>query len=172
MAIIDNIFTIFQFTVPNPISGLSVSSTVSIFDTFSNGTGLQKFQPKDNLRIQSVGVFLPFCFSTSKPRNTISLEWENTNTAATKKVDEISSDSATVNIPEVNRYVELNDSTTPGGGIFIPWASGASWTDPAVIKLTGISVDISLVGVPDDFAGGTREGYVFMKVLHNLPLTA
>jgi len=171
MAILDNLIAEFSFDVPNPIAGTNVIANTIVQSSFITVGTRRYFQPQDNLRLVAVGAFMPYCFNTANDTfltGDFQIGWREKTTGTTAGVPEVSSGGDAILLPFTNSFMPMPDAD--GQGLFIPWASGNSFSNPTEFYLSGVGFDISLIGVPDSLAGTTQRCSIFLRVLHNLEL--
>jgi len=132
----------------------------AVYDEFYQGLSAYKFfQPKDNMIIKSFGIFLPYCFTYGIIEPEFQLAWwQNPNESV---ITPIAPPDGRIIHPIPNYEMEINS--------YVPF-NPPDPTQEASIGLNGITFNISMVGVPDDFHEEEIQIFPWIKVLHNLPL--
>lgn len=129
---------------------------------FSTPTGLNTFQPQDNVRILSMSLILPFCFGLGSTVPWWGLVWKDALTTTGYAVPEWSTDgrqfmnATNVEIP-LDVYLPHNPLLGPPYG-------------PAQLAIGIANFTISMLGVPAALNTTTQEIQISLKVLHNLDL--
>lgn len=147
------------FTVDVDVDDVAVTATQNFFIT--PGVGLYYFQPKDNFRILSAWICLPYCFCVSVPQFELVLEGRD-SAPTTFTIPQVGSVKSNW-IPVENTETELD--------LYVPFS-----VSPASLKY-GIygKVDtgrINMFNVPIGLDNDVLTIYAYLKVAHNLPLIA
>jgi len=132
----------------------------AVYDIFYQGkSAYLYFQPKDNLKIISYGVFFPYCFGYGI--EVLEMQWVWWQDPAESIITEIAPPDGRIIYPITRHEMEINT--------YVPYDPPDPSAESA-IGLNGLTFNISMVGVPTDFDQTEQKIYPWFKVQHNLPV--
>lgn len=155
------------YAVPTFVVNTAATEVVANFNgvpnffwgVFSTPTGLNTFVPRDNVRILSMTLVLPFCFGLGSTVPYWGMVWKDAGTTTGYVVPEWATDgqqympAANVEIP-IDQYLPHNPLLGP------PYQPGQLCVGIA-------NFSISMIGVPAALNGTTQDIQIAIKVLHN-----
>lgn len=158
------------YAVPTFTVNLAVNEVTANFNAvanffwgvFSTPTGLNIFEARDNCRILSMSLVLPYCFGLGSTIPRWGLVWKDAGTTAGYAVSEWASDgqqwhpAANVELP-IDQYLPQNPLLDPA--------------QPAQLCVGVMNLTISMIGVPAALDTLELPIQIALKVLHNSDLT-
>ena len=150
-----------EFTVDLSVNSVAITNTVSTPWDFINFDGRKFFQPNDNLRLLSMWLRLPICFTLYDQPCQGQLIWHLLGDVL--NVTEIDGETGKFYIPEPDQELGLDIFCN-----FLPYTPGVS----AAIALGAFATEISMIQVPAILDEEVLEWQMYLKVLHTLPLGA
>lgn len=156
------VYAVPSFTVNTAVTEVTANFNAVpnfFWGVFSTPSGLNTFVPRDNVRVLSMALVLPFCFGLGSTVPRWGLVWKDALTTTGYIVPEWSTDGQQW-VPLANTEIET-DAYLPHNPLLGPPYSGAQLA-VGVMNLT-----ISMLGVPAALNGTTQEIQIALKVLHN-----
>lgn len=160
------VYQVPTFTVNTAVSEVTANFNAVpnfFWGVFSTPSGLNVFEPQDNVRILSMWIVLPFCFGLGSTVPRWGLVWKDALTTTGYTVPEWSTDGQQW-IPTANIEIPI-DQYLPHNPLLGPPYSGAQ------LAIGIMNLTISMINVPAALNGTTQDIQIALKVLHNSDLT-
>ena len=126
----------------------------------SNGGGESKFQPKDNFRILSCGIVLPYQFGCSTNLPNVNFSWRDSTAAV---------GFLFVGSTIGSLYLPMEDFET-ALDVYQLYPVGAAGTYIQLVLTVNSITRVSMINAPASLNGLSLPVIGFAKIEHNLPL--
>lgn len=160
-----------SFTVNTAVRNVTTNNAAAAWSwVFSNGVGYYKFSPRDNIRILSFWLVLPYHFVLANEGAGIAplgggatLAWTRYGSVSgSAMIPEFGGVNSGIYAPEANTETALD--------VYVPWPGAAADAWTALRMSQTFQQVISMIGTPAALNGLVFYPTPFCKVLHTIDL--